>query len=70
MKKVTLAYPRSVADEVAQFVGENQMVTLLSWMEVSGMFGDTKTIYHVIAFPEAMSDKMEAKYQKYIVMAK
>lgn len=68
MKKIFVKYPSSKAEEIADFIGGNSLVSLVSWgVKDEGIFSSSHTIYQWIAYPEAMSDKVAANMQKYFV---
>lgn len=68
MKKIFVKYPSAKAEEIADFIGANALVTLVSWgVKDEGIFATGYTLYHWIAYPEAMSDKVAANLQKYYV---
>lgn len=65
MKKVKLRFAESSVDEVTQFIGENEFVTLLSYSKTErdgrGLFAEDKLfIYAVVAFPN--EKELQAKY--------
>lgn len=68
MKKIFVKYPASNAEVIADFIGANSLVSLVSWAtKDGGMFDTGHTIYQWIAYPESMSDKIAANLQKYYV---
>lgn len=69
MKKILVRIPAAKSDWLAQFIGENQFVNLLSWAvrETSGLFNEETNIYAHIAYPEGSDDKIAANLQQYFV---
>lgn len=52
MKKVKLKVPEKQAEKLADFVGSNQYVLLLSWSAKEGLFTENTYVYAWVAYPD------------------
>lgn len=64
MKRVIVKFPASKAGEMADVIGNNQFICLLSWSEDDGFFN--KVIKAHIAVPAEKEDTAIAKFGTYI----
>ncbi len=64
MKRCTLKFPVSKANDVAKFLAEHGIITNLSYTVGDDFF--TKNVVAIICFAEDKEDKVLANLQKYI----
>lgn len=64
MKKVLIKFDIKKAGEIADIIGTNGFVTLLSWSESSGMFDVVMKAY--IAYPSEKEDAVLARFGQLI----
>lgn len=64
MKKVLIKFPAEKASEVADNIGNNGFVNLVSWSSQDGIFGVAIKMW--VAYPGDKEDTLLARFQPYI----
>lgn len=64
MKKVLIKFPVAKANEIADIMGINGFVNLVSWSESGALFDNVIKMY--VAYDSAKEDTVLARFQTYI----